>query len=90
MVAYAASHSAATSSFCSSASTFAASGLVFGWRGVKTVQQSSYGRVEVSKVSIFREIVMISSLSMPISGRKTTKSASAPVTFSACMVCDAT
>ena len=40
-VARAFSQRAAKSSFCSSAMTFSSSGLVLGWRGVKTVQQSS-------------------------------------------------
>ena len=44
---------------------------MFGCLGVKTVQQSSYGRIEVSKVSILRAICTISSLSMPMTGRKT-------------------
>ena len=45
--------------------TCALVGFVLGWRGVKTVQQSSYGRMEVSIVPIFLAMVTISSLSMP-------------------------
>ena len=38
---------------------------MFGCFGVKTVQQSSYGKIEVSKVSIFLEIDTISSFVPP-------------------------
>ena len=46
-------------------------GLVTGCFATKVVQQSSYGRIEVSYVLIFFEIVTISSLSNAISGRNT-------------------
>ena len=46
-------------------------GCVAGCFGVKTVQQSSYGREDVSNVPIFYARSMISLLSMPMAGRKT-------------------
>lgn len=46
-------------------------GRVFGAEGVKIVQQSSYGRMLISYVSISFAFSMISVLSMPIKGRKT-------------------
>ena len=45
-----------TSSPLSAALTSSSVGFVFGCFGVNTVQQSSYGRMDVSKVSILREI----------------------------------
>jgi hypothetical protein len=50
--------------------TSAGFGRVVGCFGTKIVQQSSYGKIDVSKVSIFRAIWQISSLSKQISGRK--------------------
>ena len=49
-VAYASSRSSSTGSFSSSAITASSFGCVLGWRGVNTVQQSSKGRIDVSKV----------------------------------------
>ena len=46
-------------------------GRVRGCFGVNTVQQSSNGSMEMSKVSILREMSIISTLSIPISGRST-------------------
>lgn len=46
--------------------------------------------MDVAKVSIFRAIWMISSLSMPIQGRKTGIDTTALVTFSASIVWEAT
>ena len=43
-----------TSIFASSASTSASTGFVFGCFGVNTVQQSSYGKIDVSIVPILR------------------------------------
>lgn len=48
--------SASTSSARSASSTLNFFGRVSGCFGVNTVQQSSYGRMDVSKVSILREI----------------------------------
>lgn len=48
-------------------------GLVTGFFGRKTVQQSSYGSIEILKVSICLAIVTISSLSKPIRGLSTGK-----------------
>ena len=58
------------SKFCSAFSISKILGLVFGCLGVKTVQQSSYGRMDMLKVLIFFAILTISSLSNPIRGRK--------------------
>ena len=44
-------------------------GFVTGCFATKMVQQSSYGRMDVSYASIFSEIVTISCLSNPMSGR---------------------
>ena len=70
----------------SAASISARLGLVLGCGGVKMVQQSSYGSMEVSKVPILREIAMISVLSMPISGRRIGRFCAASVQAMACMV----
>ena len=56
-------------SFASERTIASEMGFVTGCRATKIVQQSSYGRIDVSKVPIFREISMISFLSKPISGR---------------------
>ena len=55
----------------SARSTFAKSGRIAGNFGKNTVQQSSYGKMEVSYVPIFLEISIISSLSMAMSGLST-------------------
>ena len=52
--AIASSTSVSTSSALSAASTSETFGWVRGCRGVNTVQQSSYGRIDVLKVPIFR------------------------------------
>ena len=51
------------SKFCSNSIHFSNDGLVAGCSGTKTVQQSSYGRIEISYVSIFLAISIISFLS---------------------------
>src|SRR5690625_3694442 len=45
-------------------------GLVIGDFGLKIVQQSSYGRMEISYVPISREISIISCLSIVTNGRR--------------------
>ena len=62
------------SSACSAASTKSKRGRVRGCFGVNTVQQSSYGRMDVSKVSISLAMAMISRLSIPITGLNTGRS----------------
>ena len=52
----ASSTSASTSSTLSASKTFSSFGFVLGCLGVNTVQQSSYGSIEVSKVLIFLAI----------------------------------
>ena len=47
------------------------SGLVTGCFATKVVQQSSYGKIEVSNVLIFSAISMISCLSKAMTGRNT-------------------
>ena len=79
-----------TSSADSTASTSFSFGLVRGWRGVKTVQQSSYGRIDVPKVPIFRARRTISSLSNPIRGWMIGIPVTALVTAMASIVCEAT
>ena len=54
--------------------------------GVNTVQQSSYGSMEISYVSMRCASVTISDLSLPISGRKTGIFAAASVQAMACIV----
>ena len=61
-------------------------GFVLGCRGVNTVQQSSYGRIDVSKVPICTAYRTISDLSKPISGRKTGREIGSSVTRSASIV----
>ena len=61
-------------------------GFVLGCGGVKIVQQSSYGSMDVSNVPILREILMISILSMPMQGRSTGRSCAWSVQASAAMV----
>ena len=78
--------SPSTSSLASSASTASRTGFVFGCFGVKTVQQSSYGRMEVSSVPMRRAMDTISSLSMPMSGWNIGMWTTAPVTAMASMV----
>ena len=46
-------------------------GFVTGCLATNIVQQSSYGRIEVSKVPIFSDMAIISCLSKPIKGLKT-------------------
>ncbi len=56
-------------------------GFITGFFGKKTVQQSSYGKILVSKVSIFFAISIISVLSEPISGLNTGKDTTLFVTL---------
>ena len=84
--AYASSTSASISSADSICSTSRSLGFVLGCLGVKTVQQSSYGRIDVSKVPILRARRTISSLSMPMSGWRTGRSVTACVEAMASMV----
>ncbi len=62
---------ASTSSLPSSSSMKESLGFIAGCSGRNTVQQSSYGRMDVEKVPIALARSMISSLSKPISGRST-------------------
>ena len=82
--------SAGRSSLASAFSTCARVGFVRGCRGVKTVQQSSYGKIDVSSVPMRRAIATIYSLSIPMSGQNTGRSTTADVTPMASMVWDAT
>ncbi len=77
---------ASASKAASASSSIARRGFVRGCRGVKTVQQSSYGWIEVSNVPIFRAMAMISSLSIPMTGRNTGRPAAASVQARAGMV----
>ena len=74
------------SSADSASATSATVGRVLGWRGVKTVQQSSYGRMDVSNVPISRAIFTISRLSMPMSGWSTGRCVTSCVQAMASMV----
>ena len=60
-----------TSRLLSAFITFSRFGLIAGNLGRKTVQQSSYGNMEVSYVSIFFYFSIISILSKAINGRNT-------------------
>ena len=61
-------------------------GCVTGCFATKIVQQSSYGRIEVSNVLIFSAIVTISCLSNAINGRYTGKVQTAFVAIKLCIV----
>ena len=74
------------SSAASASATSATVGRVLGWRGVKTVQQSSYGRMDVSNVPMSRAIFTILRLSMPMSGWSTGRCVTACVQAMASMV----
>ena len=82
----ASSTSASTSSALSAFSTSLSFGRVRGCFGVNTVQQSSYGSIEVYNVPIFLAMRTISSLSMPISGWSTGRSMTACVEAMASIV----
>ena len=83
--------SASISSFFSCSSTLKSFGLINGFFGKKTVQQSSYGRIDVSYVPICCAIVIVSCLSKQTRGRKIgTTFNTLSVDVMPSMVCDAT
>ena len=75
-----------TSNAFSDASILSNLGLVTGFLGANTLQQSSSGIIYVSNVSIFLAISIISVLSIAISGLKTGKLTDAFVQVKPCIV----
>ncbi len=78
------------SSRASIAATAAASIRVSGWRGVKSVQQSASGSMEISYVPSAWACSVISSLSMPIRGRRIGTPATSSMRVMLASVCEAT
>ena len=80
----------AIGSSASAASTSASRARVVGCRGVNNVQQSSSGRMEIGYEPSRTASAMISSLSMPTSGRTVSSGVEASTTARLSSVCDAT